>query len=124
MNASTYLLPTALCLAFLAGCASGPPPAKEFPAGARAPNAAEITGLLKGKSFTQAGGVRTDYAADSNAITAYFSGRTDSGTWRAEDGRVCFELKTLSSVCNDLRVVGNEIYLKRRDGQVVKLEPR
>ena len=47
-----------------------------------------------------------------------------SGTWRAEDGRVCYQFKTIPSACNDLRVAGKDVYLKRSNGQVVQLVPR
>lgn len=124
MKNTTRLAAVLMVAAWLGACASTPP-ATEFPAGARAPAAAEIGPLLKGRSFNiSSGGIRTDYAADSNVITAYFSGRSDQGTWRAEDGRICTEFKTIPSACNDLRVVGNAIYLKRSNGSVVKLEPR
>lgn len=126
MKASRHLLPVVLSAALLAACASGPPPATEFPAGAKAPSAAEVTNLLKGKSFDFSGpdGIRTDYAKEGNAITVYFSGRSDVGTWRAEDGRVCYQFKTIPSACNDLRVAGKDVYLKRSNGQVVQLVPR
>ncbi len=126
MKSPRFLLPVALA-ALLAACASGPPPASEFPAGAKAPSAAEVTALLKGKSFDLSGpgGVRTDYAKEGNAITVYFSGRSDVGTWRAEDGRVCMEnFRAIRGACNDVRLIGSDIYVKRSNGQVVKLSPR
>ena len=124
MTSFRFLLPVALA-ALLAACASGPPAATDFPAGARTPNAAEVSTLLKGKSFKQSpGAIRMDYAADANTMTAFFSGNSYPGTWRAEDGRVCMEFKTITSACNDLRLVGKDIYLKRTNGRVVKLEPR
>lgn len=126
MRSPHFLLPVALA-ALLAACASGPPPASEFPAGAKAPSAAEVTALLKGKSFDLSGpgGVRTDYAKEGNAITVYFSGRSDVGTWRAEDGRVCMEnFRAIQGACNDVRMIGSDIYVKRSNGQVVKLSPR
>ncbi len=112
-----------------AGCASGPPLATEFPAGARAPTAAEIGALLRGKSYTlvNANGstTRVDHAGDaSGTLAAYIAGRADSGTWRAEDGHPCYEFKTIPSACNDVRVVGEDMYLKRSNGQVVQLVPR
>ncbi len=115
--------------AVLAGCAAGPPPAAVFPPGARAPASGEITSLLRGKSFTLANPngstLRVDHADDaSGSLVAYFGGRSDSGTWRAEDGRVCYQFKTIPSACNDLRVAGNNVYLKRSNGQVVQLVPR
>lgn len=113
----------------LAGCASGPPPTTAFPPGARAPTAAEITSHLRGKSFTLAdpngSSTRVDHAADTSAgLVAYFGGRSDSGTWRAEDGRVCYQFKTITSTCNDVRMVGANLYFKRSNGQVVPLVPR
>ncbi len=124
MKNTTRLAAVLTVVAWLGGCASTPP-ATEFPAGARAPAAAEIGPLLKGRSFKLgSGGVRVDYAADSDGVTVYFSGNVDHGTWRAEDGRVCSNFKNIPSACSDLRVVGNEIYLKRSNGSVVKLEPR
>ncbi|MFT3779936.1 MAG: DUF995 domain-containing protein [Ottowia sp.] len=107
----------------IAACAATAPPAKEFPAGARAPSAAELTTLLRGKStnapMPNGGTIRVDYAADSNALTAYIAGRTDSGTWRVEDGRICYELKTWPSACNEARLVGQDLYTKRANGDVV-----
>ncbi|CAM5785118.1 MAG: hypothetical protein J0I00_18390 [Burkholderiales bacterium] len=117
-------------VAVLAGCAAGPPPAADFPPGARIPATGEITSLLRGKSFTLANPngstTRVDHAADaSSGIVVYFGGRSDSGTWRAEDGRVCYQFKTIPSACNDVRMVGANIYFKRgSSGQVVQLVPR
>lgn len=113
----------------IAACAATAPPAKEFPAGARAPTAAELTTLLRGKSYTFAARngntVRTDYAAEGNGLTVYFPGGLDRGTWRTEDGKACFELKTLPSVCNEVRLVGPQVWLKRgTSGDVVLLSPR
>lgn len=112
----------------IAACAATAPPAKEFPTGARAPSAAELTTLLRGKSLTFVAGngstVRTDFAATGNGLTAFFSGRSDTGTWRTEDGRVCFEFKVIPSACNDARLVGPDLYLKRSNGEVVLLSAR
>lgn len=123
----THILGVLAAAALVAGCASGPPPATEFPSGARAPTAAEITSLLRGKSFNLANrdgsSTQANHGANDSVI-AFFGGRSDSGTWRAEDGRVCYQFKVVPSACNDLRLVGSDAYLKRSNGQVVKLEPR
>ena len=125
----TIALSSLIGAALLAGCASAPPPQADFPPGARAPAAAEATSLLRGKSFTLANpngsSTRVDHAGDaSGGVAIYFAGRSDSGTWRAEDGRVCYQFKTIPSACNDLRVAGKDVYLKRSNGQVVQLVPR
>ena len=126
----TIALSSLIGAALLAGCASAPPPQADFPPGARAPAAAEATSLLRGKSFTLANpngsSTRVDHAGDaSGGVAIYFSGRSDSGTWRTEDGRVCLDgFRALPSVCNDVRLVGSDIYVKRANGQVVQSVPR
>lgn len=124
----TYSLSIAACVATLAaGCASGPPPAAEFPAGARAPSASEVTTTLRGKSFTlpsPRGALRTDYASEGNRVVLYMAGTSDTGSWRAEDGRVCYEWSKFPAGCNDLRLVGEDLYAKRTNGEVVKVERR
>lgn len=127
MRSGQRLLYVSFAAVLATACASGPPPATEFPAGAKAPSAAEVTSLLRGKSFQLggSGGVRADYAKEGNGATVYFSGRSDVGTWRTEDGRVCFEgFRAMPSVCNDVRLVGSDIYVKRSNGQVVQSVPR
>ncbi|MFD1710578.1 hypothetical protein FVQ98_06930 [Ottowia sp. GY511] len=114
----------ALAVVLVSACASTPP-ASDFPAGVRTPTKAEVANAVKGKSFNFAtGNIRTDYGAASNDVTAYFSGRSEKGTWRAEDGRICFEFKTIASTCNEVRLLGSDIYLKRDNGQVTQLVPR
>lgn len=127
MNTQHKFLVSAFAALMLAACASGPPPATEFPAGAKAPSAAEIANLLRGKSFNIGGSnpTRVDYAKEGNASTIYFPGRADNGTWRTEDGRLCYDnFSSFKPLCNDIRLVGNDIYVKRANGQVVQAVPR
>lgn len=107
----------------IAACAASAPPAAEFPAGARVPSTAELAALLSGKTtrapLPSGGTVQVDHAADSNQATAYAGGRSDTGTWRTEDGRACYEWKVFKSGCGELRLVGSDLYLKRASGEVV-----
>jgi len=111
----------------LAACAATTPPPKDFPAGARTPSAAELTTLLRGKSFdavaSNGSTYRTQYAANANGVTVFFSGRSDNGTWRAEEGRVCYTFETIPSTCSDYRLVGQDLYMKRANGEVVQTTP-
>ncbi len=121
------LLFVALSPVLLAACAASAPPAKDFPDGARAPSAAELNALLRGKSASalHANGTTTqvDYAADSNKLTIYFGGRADTGTWRAEDGgTVCYEFKVFNSTCSTIRLVGQDVYTQRANGDVVRVK--
>lgn len=89
---------------------------------ARAPSAAELTTLLRGKTthapMRNGGTVRVDHAADSNKAVAYAGGRSDTGTWRVEDGRACYEWKIFTSSCGEVRLVGQSLYVKRANGDV------
>ena len=125
----TIALSSLIGAAIWGGSPSGPPRRPASPPGAGPPGAAEAAGLLRGKSFNLANpngsSIRVDHAADaSGGVAIYFSGRSDSGTWRTEDGRVCYVLKTVPSACNDMRLAGKDIYIKRDNGQVVQLVPR
>lgn len=115
---------TLLSPVLLAACAATTPPARDFPPGARVPSVAELTTLFRGKTTTTesstAGTIRADYAADSNQLKIFSRGRADTGIWRAdESGKVCFEFKTFQSTCNDVRMVGQEVYIRRANGEVV-----
>ncbi len=117
---------TVLATALLWGCASSPPPATDFPAGARTPSAAEVAAALGGKSFNVPGPrgmIRSDYAVQANGLAVFYPGGSDTGTWRAEEGRICMAFKKLQSVCNDMRLAGSDIYMKRSNGDVVRMEP-
>ena len=77
---------TVLATALLWGCASSPPPATDFPAGARTPSAAEVAAALGGKSFNVPGPrgmIRSDYAVQANGLAVFYPGGSDTGTWIA-----------------------------------------
>ena len=113
--------------ALLGACATPAPLGKDFAPGARAPTASELRALLRGKSYqtptVASGTIRVDYAADSDRLQAFYRGRSDSGTWRAEDGRICFQFQVLPSNCNEVRLLGSELYMKRSNGDVVRVTP-
>jgi len=116
----------ALASALLWGCASTPP-MTEFPAGNRVPTAQEVSAALAGKSFdvpARNGILRVDYAKQANGLAIFYPGGADTGSWRAEPGRVCMDFKRLPAVCNDVRLVGADLYLKQTSGNVIKMEPR
>lgn len=123
MNA--FVLPYALLLpTLLAACATTTPLSKEFPAGAKVPSAAELRALLQGKSYysSSANGttVRADYSANSDGVTIFSGGRADNGKWRVEDGKICLQMTSFPSSCSEIRLVGQDVYLKRSNGDVVR----
>lgn len=107
------------CGVALAATASG----AEFPEGLRTPLANEVQDLLSDKNYQAIlpnGNVwRVDYK--SNGYLFFVSGGfTDSGKWRAEDGRMCFQMSKSGTGCNDVRVGEGAMYVKRANGEILK----
>ena len=112
---------------WLSGCATQAPQSAEFPTGASTPSATQLTQMLQSRSFSlepSSPNVQVDFGADGSNVVAYFRGNAARGTWRTQDGAVCFEFTTIPSTCNQVRRVDAQIYLKRDSGQVVHLKPR
>lgn len=113
--------------ALLATLGLQPVLADEFPANAQTPSASELSALLVGKTWLMSpkrGGIlHLQHAADGS-FQLFVGGRSDTGTWRAEDGRVCYELKVFNSACNDVRMADGELWFKRSNGEVVKITPK
>jgi hypothetical protein len=72
------------------------------------------------------------YAATivSVGVECYFFVNTSqnfagNGPWHTEAGKLCTELRGQSAMgCNDVRLAGERLYLKRTSGEVIELEPR
>lgn len=48
----------------------------------------------------------------------------NSGPWRAEEGRICSQMKNAAASCNEVRERGQQLYVKRDNGEVIALTPR
>jgi hypothetical protein len=63
-----------------------------------------------------------------NANGYYFinteSGYNDSGQWRVEGSSLCTAPQKTKASCNEMRLAGEGLYLKRDSGEVVRFEPR
>ena len=98
--------------------------ADEFPDGVRTPAAAEVTTLMAGKTWIMSprrgGNLQLEHAADGGML-AFVGGKSDTGTWRSEDGKVCYEFRVFTSACNDVRLLGEDVYFRRSSGEVVKM---
>ena len=102
--------------------------ANDFPADAKTPSAAEISTLFAGKTWimtpARGGELQLEHAADGG-FRAFVGGKSDSGTWRAEDGKMCYEFKgPFTSACNDVRLVGEQVLFKRSSGEVAPVKPK
>lgn len=48
----------------------------------------------------------------------------DSGKWRIEESNLCWEPQRTKASCNEMRLLGELVHMKRDNGEIVKLEPR
>ena len=99
----------------------------DFPATAQTPTAAELGNHLGGKVFkdkTAAGqGWRLDFRASGHMFADISTGARDSGTWRSEDGKVCFEYRgRFPSGCAEVRIAPQALYYLRGTGEIVTLQ--
>jgi hypothetical protein len=102
--------------------------APDFPAEARVVGAEALRERLAGKVFHVAvanGNTwRFQYQAGGDYYLNVSSGYSDSGKWRTEESKICFEPQKSKAGCNEVRLVGEMIHFKRDSGEIVKFELR
>lgn len=96
----------------------------EFPADAQPLNRKAIEERLSGQVYigTNAAGIqwRAEYKDSGYVFLNMANGARDSGTWRAEEGRVCIEYRgTFPSGCSELRANSEALYAKRENATAV-----
>lgn len=108
--------------------AATPALASAFPEGSTAPTADELRQRLVGKTFDVklASGVgwRLEYKDNGFFFIDTTNGFRDSGPWRTEDGRLCSQGRQINPSCNEMRVSGGALLLKRDSGEIVEFKPR
>lgn len=124
-----------VCLALLCATsasvhaqASAPAAATDFPAEGKPLSAEALRERLSGKVFhvalSNGSTWRLQYQSSGFFYINVSTGYSDSGKWRAEDSKICSEPQRTKAACNDVRLVGDLLYLKRDSGEIVKFEPR
>lgn len=100
----------------------------QFPDTALAPNADSLREHLAGKSFNvkpfNGASWRLEYASNGYVFLNTSTGYSDKGRWRVEDGKLCAEWTKLTSGCNEARLAGSFLLIKRHNGEVVTLVSR
>jgi len=103
-------------------------PAADFAPDAKPIAADALRERLAGKVFhvALANGTswRLQYQSGGFFYINVSSGYSDSGKWRVEDSKLCSEPQKSKASCNDVRLVGEMIHLRRDSGEIVKFEPR
>lgn len=98
--------------------------AAAFPEGSTAPTASEIQQRLAGKAFdiNLADGtmwhVRYGNSGDYDFKSS--KGFSDHGDWKADDGKVCSKGSKIPYSCNDVRIKGDDIFLRRDNGEIIQ----
>ncbi|MCC9595782.1 MULTISPECIES: hypothetical protein [unclassified Rubrivivax] len=99
-----------------------------FPEHASAPDAAALSRHLEGRVFQVALADGTSWRLEYKANGYFFidtsRGFRSSGTWRAEDGKLCGGLQGRAPACNEVRMVGDALYMQRDGGEIVQYVPR
>jgi len=67
--------------------------------------------------------VRLEYKANGY-LFVNAPGFANSGPWRAEESRVCSQMRNDAASCNEVRERGRQLYVKRDNGEVIALTPR
>lgn len=116
-----------LLMAVLSLAASAQPTnAPEFPPTSTVATAQELNAHLSGKTFnaTYANGTRVQakFGADGSLFSSA-PGFTDSGKWRAEEGKLCGSLRKIGEFCNEARFDAGALYLRRMNGEIVRYTP-
>ena len=101
---------------------------KEFPAEGTIAPAAALKERFAGKVYavTLADGTRwrLDYKSNGYFFVDTSTGFRGTGDWHADDGKLCSRLRGGNASCNEVREVGEVIYLKRDSGEVIALTPK
>lgn len=98
--------------------------AQAFPEGSLPPTAAELTQRLSGKvisvKLANGGSWRLEYKANGYMFLNAGNGASDSGEWTVEDGKLCSKLRRFGGSCNEMRALGDALYMKRDSGEIVQ----
>jgi hypothetical protein len=94
-----------------------------FPEASVAPPANELKTRLADKVFkvnlADSSSWRLEFKASGYWFINTSAGFNDSGEWKTEDGKLCTSRKGFWT-CNDARVKGEQIFLKRTSGEIIE----
>ena len=116
--------------AVLSASAQAPAGPQEFPAEAQPIAAEALAARFAGRVFKVAHANGSTWRLQYDSSGFYYvnispSGFSDSGKWRVEGGKICTVPQKSPASCNEVRAVGEVLYVKREaNGEVIKLEPQ
>ena len=83
----------------------------------------KVSGTVFDTQLSDGTRVRLEYKANGY-LFVNAPGYANSGPWRAEDSRVCSQMKNAAASCNEVREQGKQLFVKRDNGEVIALNPR
>jgi hypothetical protein len=117
----------ALLAATAGALAQAPVAPAEFPTDAKSLPAEMLQQRIAGKSFgvkpAKGAAWKLQYEAGGSFTLKTASGYEDTGKWRVEGSQLCTEPSKTRAACNDMRLVGDALFMKRDSGEIVKFEP-
>ncbi len=96
--------------------------AQDFPNGSTTPTATELRQLISGKVFSVKTNTNTwRLQIDDNGYFYINVGSfADSGSWTTEDGKWCTKPLKGSASCNEMKLSGGALLMKRDNGEIVR----
>jgi hypothetical protein len=95
-----------------------------FPDGSSTPSASDIQQRLSGKAFdiklADGSMWHVQYGNSGDYDFKSSKGFSDHGEWKAEDGKICSKGSKIPYSCSDVRVKGDDLYLKRDNGEIIQ----
>ena len=98
--------------------------ATEFPSDAAPLSVAALQESFAGKEYsvkpTNGSGWSWQFKSDGSFYLASGS-FSDVGKWSVQESKLCTEGRRIATSCNEIRQAGSVLYMKRDNGEVVKL---
>jgi hypothetical protein len=98
----------------------------EFPRDATPISAEALSRKISGKTFnsqiSSGARLRLEYKANGY-LFVNAPGYNVSGPWRAEESRICSQMRGSPASCNEVVERGPQLYLRRDNGEVMELNP-
>jgi hypothetical protein len=116
-----------LAAALMASSAFAQEPVAQFPEGAASITAEALTAAMGDKTFVAQPAKGPAWRLQYNANGYFFvnvGNFADSGKWSVKDSTVCTEGRQIRYFCNEFQSKDGVLYMKRENGEVLKLVPR
>lgn len=116
-----------VAILFATSAALAQAPSAEFPDGASALSPERLQESIAGKVFSVKPASGPDWRWQFKPDGYFFINVgtfADSGKWSVKESALCTEGSRIKFSCNEVRLVGAELHLKRDSGEIVRLQAK